>query len=110
VKFLVEKEGIAKGSVGIIIRGDRDVDYESWVKVISHIQEQYGRKVFCLYTCKSYDQRVFEKLSRRCNLHSLSKYYDYPILIQIMSYFDFIITDGNVPKIVGTKKEAKPLK
>jgi len=93
VKSLIEKEGIQKGSVAVIIRGDRDVHYESWMKVISHIQEKYGREVFYLFTCKSHDEHVFKKLAKICRLHKLSKYYDYPILIQIMRNFDFVITD-----------------
>ncbi|MGH7801116.1 MAG: polysaccharide pyruvyl transferase family protein [Thermodesulfobacteriota bacterium] len=92
VKSLIEKEGIEKGSVAVIIRSDRNVDYESWVKVINHIQEKFGRKVFCLFT-SSRDEHVFKKLAKICRLHKLSEFYDYPILIQIMGNFDFVITD-----------------
>jgi polysaccharide pyruvyl transferase WcaK-like protein len=93
VQSLIKKEGVEEGSVGVVIRGDRNVDYESWAKVISHVQKKYGSKIFCLFTCKSYDEHVFKKLSKRCSLHILSEYYDYPILIHIMSNFDFVITD-----------------
>lgn len=91
--LFIKDENIAKGSVGIIIRGDRKVDYKKWKRVIDYIIQKYERRVFFIYTCKSHDQRVFYKLKHITSIHELSRHYDYPAVIAILHHLDLVITD-----------------
>jgi len=90
---IMQKEGIKEGCIGLIIRGDRQINYNLWIRAICYIQQRYNKNVIFLYTCKSYDEHVFKIISKKCGMRTLSTYYDYPILIKIMSHLDFIITD-----------------
>ena len=93
IEYTIGKEGIKKGDVGLIIRGDMPVDYEKWLLVINYIQRIHKRRVFFIFTCKSHDKKVFKKLSSMCILHKFSKYYDFPAVINLLKNFDFVITD-----------------
>lgn len=89
-----EKEGIGQGNVGLVIRGDNPaIDYDTWVRVINDIRQNYGKKVFFLFTCMAHDDHVYRKLSRKCGILRLSKPYDFPVLINLIRKFDLIITD-----------------
>lgn len=89
-----EREGIGQGNVGLIIRGDNPaVDYDTWVRIINYIRLNYGKKVFLLFTCIAHDYHVYRKLSKRCNISRLSRFYDLNVLINLMRKFDLIITD-----------------
>ena len=89
----LQKEGIKEGYIGLIIRGDREINYNLWIRAICYIQQRYNKNVIFLYTCKSHDEHVFKTISKKCDIRTLSTYYDYLILIKIMNHLDFIITD-----------------
>lgn len=90
---LREKEGLRKGAVGLVIRGDRNVDFETWARIIDHLEKVRGKKVFLAFTCIAHDEHVYNKLRKRCNLVRLSRFYDYKELARLMESFDYLISD-----------------
>jgi polysaccharide pyruvyl transferase WcaK-like protein len=90
---LLEKEGLRKDTVGLVIRGDRNVDFETWARIIDHLEKARGKKVFLAFTCITQDEHVYNELAKRCNLARLSRFYDYKELTLLMEGFDYMITD-----------------
>jgi polysaccharide pyruvyl transferase WcaK-like protein len=90
---LREKEGLRNGAVGLVIRGDRNVDFETWARIIDHLEKVRGKKVFLAFTCIAHDEHVYNKLKKRCNLVRLSRFYDYKELAGLMESFDYLLSD-----------------
>lgn len=90
---LREKEGLRKDAVGLVIRGDRNVDFETWARIIDHLEKVRGKKVFLAFTCITQDEHVYNELAKRCNLARLSRFYDYKELTLLMESFDYLISD-----------------
>jgi polysaccharide pyruvyl transferase WcaK-like protein len=90
---LREKEGLRKGAVGLVIRGDRNVDFETWARIIDHLEKVRGKKVFLAFTCITQDEYVYNELAKRCNLVRLSRFYDYKDLTLLLESFDYLISD-----------------
>ena len=90
---LLEKEGLRKGAVGLVIRGDRNVDFETWARIIDHLEKVRGKKVFLAFTCITQDGHVYNELAKRCNLVRLSRFYDYKELTLLLESFDYFISD-----------------
>jgi polysaccharide pyruvyl transferase WcaK-like protein len=93
VSHLLEKEGLRKGAVGLVIRGDRNVDFETWARIIDHLEKVRGKKVFLAFTCITQDEHVYNELKKRCNLVRISRFYDYKELTLLLKSFDYLITD-----------------
>lgn len=90
---LREKEGLRKGAVGLVIRGDRNVDFETWARIIDHLEKVRGKKVFLAFTCIAHDEHVYNKLKKRCSLVRLSHFYDYKELARLIESFDYLLSD-----------------
>lgn len=100
INEITQNEGIIKGDIGVIIRGDnKSIDYKTWTDIIDHIQNKCNKQVFLLFTCIAHDEIVYKKLSTLCSIKKLSAFYDYPILINLMRCFDCIITDRYHPMV-----------
>ncbi len=93
VSELLEKEGVRKGAVGLVIRGDRNVDFETWARIIDHLEKVRGKKVFLAFTCITQDGHVYNELAKRCNLLRFSRFYDYKELTLLLESFDYLISD-----------------
>lgn len=92
INAIIKKEGIGNDCVGLILRGDRPVNYEAWVKLIDEVVKM-GKKIVLLLTCKAHDFKIYKKLDKKCTLKILSEFYDYPILINLMKSLDCVISD-----------------
>jgi polysaccharide pyruvyl transferase WcaK-like protein len=90
---LVEEEGLQKGAVGLVIRGDLDVDFETWALIIDHLVSVRKKQVFFAFTCIAHDEDVYKELAKRCNVRRLSRFYDYKELARLMERFDFLLSD-----------------
>lgn len=90
---LHEKEGLRKDAVALVIRGDRNVDFGTWARIIDHLEKVRGKKVFLAFTCITQDEHVYNELAKRCNLMRLSRFYDYKELTLLLERFDYLISD-----------------
>ncbi len=86
-------KAIPEGSIALIIRGDRPVDYSMWAEVVHHLINNIRRKVFLVSTCKAHDQHIYKELSKRCQVDQLLNEYDHHDLITMLKRFDAVITD-----------------
>lgn len=100
---LAEDEGVESGSVALVVRGDRKVEYEAWALIINHLESVWKKQVFVVFTCIAQDLHVYRELSKRCDVKRLSRFYDYPELEQLLSRFDYMITDRYHALIFGIR-------
>lgn len=89
----VQKQETTIDAIGIMIRGDRPIDFDAWAILIKNIQDQYGVDVYYLQTCRKYDQVVRRELEKRCQLAGDSCFQDYPQLINTITQMRLLITD-----------------
>lgn len=90
---LLGKEGVGKGSVGLVIRGDRKMDFDAWARVVDHLVKARGKKVHLPFTCVTQDRHVYEELAGRCDIAGFSRFYDYKDLSLLFGSFDYLISD-----------------
>lgn len=93
VSRLVEEEGLQKGAVGLVIRGDRNIDFETWARIVDHLESVRKKRVFLAFTCITQDEHVYKDLAKRCNLRRLSRFYDYKELTRLLERFDYLFSD-----------------
>ena len=90
---LAEEEGLQPGAVALVIRGDGDVDYETWTHIIDHLVNDRKKRVFFAFTCITQDEHVYRELAKRSNVRKLSRFYDYKELARLLERFDYVFTD-----------------
>ncbi|MFC1809278.1 polysaccharide pyruvyl transferase family protein [Candidatus Omnitrophota bacterium] len=93
VEAIAVAEGISKGDICLIIRGDRAQNIVLWSKAIERIRAHYNKNVWVMSTCLIQDNNVVCDLKGKCEFYTLSKMYDYPETKELMRYFDVVVTD-----------------
>lgn len=81
------------GHIGLVLRGDRYVDYDAWSEVIATISKKYEKKVYIIHTCWAHDLHVFKELSKKCEIYELPRTFNYKDIPAIMKQFEVVISD-----------------
>lgn len=90
---LAEEEGLQPGAVALVIRGDREVDYDTWARIVDHLVNDRKKRVFFAFTCITQDEHVYKELAKRSHVRRLSRFYDYKELARLLERFDYVFTD-----------------
>ncbi|MBN1493527.1 MAG: polysaccharide pyruvyl transferase family protein [Candidatus Omnitrophica bacterium] len=93
VAVIAEREGVEKGDIAFIIRGDRAQDLELWSRAVEEVGKRYTKQIWVLSTCIAHDNNIAQGLSGKCRFKTLSRMYDYPEMKDLMAYFDLVVTD-----------------
>lgn len=88
-----DEEEIPPGSVALVVRGDRKVDYPAWTKVVRHLQRDMNKTVFLVHTCRLQDGRIEKELEADPPVRTLSGFYDFTVLTRLLKKFDWVIAD-----------------
>ncbi len=88
-----EKEMPGTDAAGLVIRGDRNVDFDTWARIIDHLREARGKKVILAFSCITQDGHVYDELAKRCDIARLSCFYDYTELTRLLEKCDYLISD-----------------
>jgi polysaccharide pyruvyl transferase WcaK-like protein len=89
---IIQKLGLEKGGVGLIVRGDRKVGLKSVAKLVSSIEKKYNKNIYFIYTCEALDEKIYRGLSKLCNIKAL-KISEVDEAIVIIKNMDLIISD-----------------
>ncbi len=89
---LAKKFDIIKGSIGLVIRGDREVDINNLSKFVKLLKERFNKKIYFIFTCKSFDKKVYDKLSKKVSLGFLDPV-GHDETIAVMKKMDLVVSD-----------------
>lgn len=73
----LSKKVLPENSAAVIIRGDRNVNYNVWISFVNYLTSRYNLNVIFLHTCRAHDYKVFKILSKYCSVRELEMEYDY---------------------------------
>lgn len=79
--------------IGLMIRGDRPVDFAAWGRFVERLRAQTGAEIHYLQNCRKYDPAVRCRLARYCRLDDTGAF---PSLMQArtgISGLQLLITD-----------------
>jgi len=93
VSEILKKEKMEDGYIALLIRGDRKVDEKLWQNIVKKLEEKYQKEIIFLHTCKSHDEKVFQVIRKGNRLRSTQKYYDYPVVIELLKKASVLISD-----------------
>lgn len=120
IEKIISEEGITEGSIGLIIRNQKDMDYKLWAEIITQIEEQFKKKAVYVTTSKVEDINFIKEVSRFIPLRYLKGEYDYNEMIGIFKRLEMIISDryhgtifsmlANTPVIPINTKQTEKIK
>lgn len=80
------------GSVALNIRGDREVDVESWRRLVNLLSAS-GRQVFAVSTCPALDMKIMRSVAAGSPLRMAPTSRDLRDIVMMLKGCDLVVTD-----------------
>jgi polysaccharide pyruvyl transferase WcaK-like protein len=93
IEAILRKEDIHPNTVGIAVRGDREVDMKAWASLADTLKQRYNKEVLFISNCLLNDAWVGNELQKQLGIKVLSTQYNYDEYLGIVSRLDAVISD-----------------
>ena len=79
--------------IGLMIRGDRPVDFVAWSELIDRLRETHDCRIHYLQNCRKYDPPVRRKLAKHCRMDDDGRFPDLRSQFSALSEMQLLITN-----------------
>jgi polysaccharide pyruvyl transferase WcaK-like protein len=79
--------------IGLMIRGDRPVDFPAWGRFVNALRTSSGAEVHYLQNCRKYDPQVRRRLAQHCRLNDGGEFLSLKQAREQISCLQLLITD-----------------